>query len=526
MDRNKLLAIVIGGVAALGAVAFLAGNAQAASWHDYTGDIYAGHAYGLVVPANARSYEIALSGEGNETARISVFGPDGAKLGFYSLSHDLPSAAIVGPADGRHVIYVYDLSDGALKLRVDSQTAPPADLQKIDLARQDVAIGDSSSPQKFDKVFTTKLSEPPVFATLLYDGSVQGLDATVASAKGDVVRISHESGTAFSPGVWSSLSGERTSLPENLDGTSYTVTVHAQKFEGSMVLTTLGLDLKAPPAPPTAPHHVPAKVSTTTPTLPTGALLLPVAKPVAFSAQKGALVLQDPKADQAQDKRNDSYNGSYNGSSYWSDAISIYAPDDSLLKYVTLDSRHPNATLDLPATGEYVAYVHASTNKGVVAYAPSTSSALTGMRELQLRKETFNFEVSGGSIAGPSETKPFQLAHVPVALHLAVSPDATSVLGMATIHNDGGVVAEASSLAQAPGVDFLTWSYQDPSHFAAGDHALDVNGILEGKLTLTAISYVRFENADPTATPPADANAPSGGGLGDVLPIGDVPMPL
>src|SRR5439155_262095 len=100
MDRNKLLAIVIGGIAALGAVAFLAGNAQAATWHDYAGDIYAGHAYGLVVPPNARSYEVSLSGDENATARVAAYGPDGEQIGFYSLSNALPSASVVSPAEG------------------------------------------------------------------------------------------------------------------------------------------------------------------------------------------------------------------------------------------------------------------------------------------------------------------------------------------------------------------------------------------------------------------------------------------
>ena len=99
MDRNKLLAIVVGGLTAAGAVAFLAGNAQAASWHDYTGDVYAGHAYGLAVPAGARAYEISLSGDGNQTARVATYGPDGAKLGFYSLSTSLASASVVSPAE-------------------------------------------------------------------------------------------------------------------------------------------------------------------------------------------------------------------------------------------------------------------------------------------------------------------------------------------------------------------------------------------------------------------------------------------
>jgi hypothetical protein len=327
MDRNKLVAIVVGALAMTGVVAYGLGSAQAATWHDYKGDIFAGHAYGLQVPADAKSYEVVLSGDDAASAKLAFFEPSGAKLGYYALSKDLTSASVAAPEAGRHILYVYDLQGGALSLRIDSETEPSVlDLHKIQLNKAEIDVGSQDAAGKLDKVFTAKVPTTPVFVTLLYEGSANGLDATVASAKGDVVTIADETGVAFSPGVWTTQTGTRTSDPGNLDGTAYTVTIHADKFEGRLVLTSLSLDLKAPPLPtpvkgtPSAPS---ATATTPAPVPAPGSVFaLPVGKAMAFDAKAGTLVLSAIK----DSKRNDSY---------VSDAISIYAPDDTLLSAST-----------------------------------------------------------------------------------------------------------------------------------------------------------------------------------------------
>src|ERR1051325_6808204 len=104
MDRNKIVAIVAGALAALGVVACGLGTAQAASWHDYKGDVFAGHAYGLQVPADAKSYEVTLSGEPTASAKVAFFDPSGAPLGYHQLSKALTPASVASPQPGRHFL--------------------------------------------------------------------------------------------------------------------------------------------------------------------------------------------------------------------------------------------------------------------------------------------------------------------------------------------------------------------------------------------------------------------------------------
>jgi len=485
MDRNKTIAIVVGALAALAAITIGLQSVEAATWHDYKGDIYAGHAYGLLVPPNAKNYEINLAGGPNASAKLAIFDPAGAKLGYYDLSSALTSASIGGPAQGRHVLYVYDIAgDGALTLRVNSDTAPPTDLQQIPLVRNDISLASQDAAAKLDKTMSAKLENAPVFVTLLYDGSAQDLTATVASAKGDVVTITHESGTAFSPGVWTSQSGQRTSTPANLDGIAYTVTAHAEKFQGDMILTTLSLDLKAPEQAaktPGAPDVKSPKMHMPAP----GSFAINRGKAVAFAADKGTLILEDPQAHHAK-----------NQSSYVSDVISIYAPDDKLVQVVTLSEDNATASVELVTAGEYVVYVHAASNKVVIAHLEG-SKAAPEVRELKLAKEKVDLKSTEGAST-------FTLKNTPIELMLNTASDSTGVLDSASIKNEKGIVAEANDVASLGGAQMFMWTDVHRENFQAGEHTLSMSGIMPAHYELTSTYFVRAAEAKATTPAPEE----------------------
>lgn len=490
MQNHKLLALVVGALTALGgASVFLLGNAQAATWHSYDGDLFPGHAYGLQVPDGAEAYEVSLDGDLGATAALALYDPAGALLGFHALDASTPAVQIEDPAEGRHVIYVYDVTDGALTLRVDALLAPvTTSLQAMPLYKEEIQLTTSKGAGALDLEEKADLASTPAFLTLLYEGSVKALDATVASATGDVVTISGESGTAFSPGVWSTLTGERASDPSKIGGLAYTVTATAERFEGTLTLVSVTIDHKAPAAPD-APQPVAAPVVPVN-----GAFTAPEGKAIAFTATKGTIRVTD--LEDVVEKENDrEYDGRY-----WHGALSIHNPDDSLLAYVTLGDHDGNVTITLPTDGEYVVFVHEASSDGLLIQLLGTTS-MTGIRELPLAKEEFTLKLGSG-VREAGET--FELVNAPVAMQAALSKDTIGAFSWIGIANEKGQVAGATTLARAPGVDLFDWSHQEPENFAKGTHTLRVNGVVEGELHLTSLYYQR---AAAAVVPAAEAPA-------------------
>lgn len=501
MQRHKLLALAVGALAALGGASFMfLGNAQAATWHDYKGDLYAGHAYGLQVPAKAEAYEITLEGEPGATATFTLLDPEGASLGHHVLTWESPSLLVEEPAQGRHALYVYDLQGGALKLRVDALLAPlSVGLQKLPLHKADLVLAEQAEAAPLDLAVEKDLGATPVFLTLLYEGSVTDLDATLASAKGDVVTIRDESGTAFAPGVWSHLKGERASDPANLEGAVFAIAAKAERFEGTLTLTALSVDQKVPAeteATTAAPAPAPLPVN--------GAFTAPVGTPIAFTASKGALRITDVEDVVVQDGNDEDEEAQHD---YWTGAIAIYDPADALIAYVELDDRSPNATVKLPADGEYVAYVHDARADGFLLQLVGEAT-LSGIRELAVATEEFEFDVSGGILLFGDEGEAFTLLHPPVKMEATLDEGSDAVLSSVYVENENGVVVSTSTFLQAPAVDFGDGSYQQPENFAAGEHAVHAQGVTEGTLTLVSTYYLRqdapaVEAVAPVAAEPA-----------------------
>lgn len=519
--RTKLVAAGLAVVLAGAALVAFASPASAAEWHAYKGDVYAGHAYGLLVPPRAESIEVAWSGAESGSASLSIFDPAGAKVGHYALGPGLTAASVASPQEGRYVLYVYEVSGGALNVRVSAPAAPAQlDLRQMPLKREDVSVSTQDAPGRLDKAVTATLKAPAVFVTLLYQGSAEGLDATVSSVKGPVVTIAGETGTAFAPGVYSSLSGTRTMDAANLDGTAYTVEIHARSFEGSLVLTTLAVDFGAPVAPE-KPADVKAPAPPATPWTVNGAsptFAFESGKAYAFQAKAGKLLLADPAVEA---KTNDTHG--HDEYRYFSDAVSIYAPDDSLLAYVEIDHETPNATVELPVEGEYVAFVHHASDEVVLAKLVGATSA-PALRELPLVEETFEFEASDLFAGGEKE---FTLTRVPVLMHLAPTQEGVELLAYAEVANEDGVAVAYNNLARTPGVRFAGGSWADPSVFQAGTHVFRAGGVLQDGLTLSSLGFdragkvVEAEVEEPAGdwfplppAPPGKPAAPAVPGLG------------
>lgn len=518
MQRHKLLALVVGALAALaGASISLLGNAQAATWHDYKGDLYPGHAYGLQVPAQARAYEVLLEGDANATATLSVLDPDGKALGHHVLTAESPSFLVEAPAQGRHALYVYDLKDGALKLRVDAVLAPlSVGLQKLPLHESAVTLAANDDAAPLDVSRELTLPATPVFLTLLYEGSVQGLDATISSGKGDVVTIRGESGTAFAPGVWSHLRGERSSEPANLEGTVFGVVATAQRFEGALTLTALTIDQTVPAETGEAPAPAPAPAPGPAPVPVNGAFTAPVGKPMAFEATAGALRVTSLAPAEKDDEAR----------AYWTGALALYDPEDALLAYVELSDREPNATVDLPVDGEYVVYVHDAPEAGLLVQLVGAST-VAGVRELAVGTEAFEFDVSSGLLRMGDEDETFAILHSPVAMALELDGAGDALLSSVTVENENGVVVGTATFLGLAGTPaFEQGSYQEPENFAAGEHVLRAEGLTEGTVRLVSTHYLR-QDAPPAEAPAAEAappvpeepaaTEPSGNLLKDVL---------
>ncbi|MEA3200545.1 MAG: hypothetical protein QOE90_1973 [Thermoplasmata archaeon] len=492
MQRNQILAVLVGLASAGGVALYALGTANAAEWHTYTGDVYPGHAYAVQIPSDTRSLEARFAGNGS--ASLTLLDPSGAKVGYYALDGKLPAAAVAQPAAGAYTLFVYGLTDGALTLAVDSASTPQAQLAELPLARQDVQVASFDQPAPLDKAMTATFHAAPLFVTVLYQGSVEALDATLASGKGDVMTIAGESGTAFSPGVAVAQQGARANTFGNLEGTAYTLTAHAKSFQGTLFLTGVSVAPSAAVAPAAhAPRHAhnasqrQPQATTTTATFSTDApttLRLDVGHAYAFAAQPGKLLLEDPMQKGGA-------------------TVLVYRPDDVLLGAYPVGTQ--GRSVDLPVAGEYVAYVARASDGLVYAQVPGGDGHGA---DLALGHE--NFSASFQSLGLDQASAPFHLDHVPVDLRMLVVDD-VAVAGGYEVTNAKGMVASWSALVDLGGSDpFGTGgTYVDPANFAAGDHVLRADGVAQGSVSVLTTYFERAIVAETPTPPPAPPTPPA-----------------
>lgn len=483
MQHRQLFAILAALLAAGGASLYFLGTAHAAEWKTYSGDVHPGHAYALVVPPGAQTLEVALTGE-NGSAALALYAPDQSRLAYYALAPDLKAGDVASPAPGRYVLIVYEAT-GALAIRVDSKDAKDLQLQTVQLAREEIQVASADASAPLDKALTASFHAAPVFVTLLYEGSVEGLDAKIASQKGDVLAIEGESGSALSPGLAAEQTGERHSSPANLMGNAYTATVHATSFEGRMVLTALSLPSNAAAKPFVAPAPSPtvkspgssATASSSSSSSSSGApLRLASGKAYALHADVGDLTISAP-----------AHKGDPEGRAA---VAQVYDPDDQLVQVVTLDASARSAAVPITRAGEYVVFVAAARDLAVYAQAPGAHEA----RALTLANETHS----------AVQDKAFKIEHVPLAMRVEAW-STIGVLSHAELRNEEGLVWSQDSLVSAFGLGAATYDESYASHYKAGEHVLSASGLSDVSATVRSTYYLR----DAPQPAPAPAPAPA-----------------
>jgi hypothetical protein len=311
-----------------------------------------------------------------------------------------------------------------------------------------------------------------------------------------------------------------------LEGTLYSIEVHADDFEGTMVLTALALQLPAPPQPgvPPVPAQppTPTSVPTATPIVEgsPAVFALSAGSAVAFEAPAGLLQIVDPAQldREAAEEDGDEYDYG-DDCSYTHALVTLYAPDDSVLAVITLTHDEPVAEIELPVAGEYVAYTHHAERDMVLAKIAGATNA-PQVRELELGEEAFDFSAS--SLLTGQEME-IELANVPVMVELAWT-DGVGALANAYVENENGIVASTNDPVVLGGSPIWFGTYQDPAAFAKGAHTLRVNGFYEGSVRFVSVHYLRnsevvqpdhahgdheHEHGDDEAEPEAPAPLPA-----------------
>lgn len=463
MERNKALMIAVLTITAGAAAFFVAGSAFGQDWYEYKGRLTAGNAYLVTVPANAEALELELIGNGDgAAATVAVFDPADEKLAVWKLDGATGKATLANPDAGDHVLFVYTLTNGGLSLRtLAAETdAGVLSIKRIGTERDDVRITSVDKPSALSETFTAKLKKEPVFATLLYSGSAENLAATVASPKGTVLEVVSETGTAYSPGLYGTVTGERNVFPENLASGVYTVTASADRFEGDLFLTFANFrrsDVKEIAPDPTLPEPVePTNAAEIWPEVPTALEIGSGVSSIVFS-------LPTEKEEEADD---DGDNNSFappappgpGGDWGWTyhggcpEAISVYTPDDKLLGIATFDEETMTATMPIPAPGEYVVVV-----RGMYSHTPVLAS-LDGVLAPQTRElATTVEEIDLGKIM-PLEggvTTEFTLEKAPLLLAWRMQGGSGAVFADGVFESPLGEAVRQNSVVAG---DWTMWS--------------------------------------------------------------------
>lgn len=468
-SKTKTLAVsaLLVGAATLGIL--LAGTALAADWYDYTGDLHAGNAYRVTVPEGADTLEISLAAGAAGIAKVALFDPSDVKVGYYELTGDSPIMSLVDPVAGDYVLFVYEVQDAVLKLRVLTAEESDFTLATLELARNDKLLGNFKTGAALNQQFTVQLPDEPAFATLFYKGSVSGLDATLSSTKGSVLVIENESGTAMSPGVWTSeITGERTVTPENLAAGAFVATVDAASFEGSLYLTTLSYTREIPED---VVEEVPA-----TPVVSDKLVTLQAGKAYGVNVGDEATGFTFLVSSQSR-------SGSWCCYSH-TPTVTIVSPEDEIVGLVAVDGYRRGAeTFEFNGTGagEYILYVQAPKGTELFMSLLGGADLVAGVREVALVEHT----TSLGSVTAflPSSGKAaFTVERPLLGIAFGLQKNLASTAVSAVFYNaDGDDVASHYNLA-AVGSSGKTADWWDHSHahydlLQAGTYQLEWHAI-------------------------------------------------
>lgn len=532
--QKKTMIVAAMTVAASMAGFVLAGSAFAADWHEYQGRISAGQAYAIPVPAGAESLSFALVPKGeNPEAKLVAFDANDERVGSFALGGRVESSDIVDPIEGAYVIFVYQLTNAELSIRLQADEPGALKVAKAEVVRKDAPI-----VREFEgalaKDVSVSVKEDPIFATILYTGTVENLNAKLDSPSGTVLTITNESGVSYAPGLAIGATDAREATMENLAPGTYRAHVTADLLDGSLWLTTLtyerpvillaeeveaedgAADMPHKPHKPHGAHAAPrapraaeevvvgAEIRTGVPTAldvtqSTLAIGLRSALAEVCAAEEEEEEGDEPGADAADGggkpgKPEHGHDACGDGPGFA--VVTVISPADELVGVVTLDSEEPIALLEDLEIGEYVLFVHGWADEdaeaAVLAAYPESLLAPIGAREIGLVEQ-----VSAMDAAAPAESsdEPLLAFETPPLLLTARSEDALSVGYTLRVEGPAGTVFESSDPVKTP----FPWSFSyyeqaTLENLVAGEYAIVTDGltVYAGTVEIHSLGYDRL----------------------------------
>lgn len=540
MQKKTLLVAAMTASAALAGFV-VAGSAFAADWHEYSGKMSAGQAYLIPVPKGADTLSFALVPTGEApSAQIVVFDATDGRVGHFALAAGAESADLVDPMGGDYVVYVYELRQATLAARL--QAVVPEDatlaLAKAETVRADKAIVRDFEGGALTKQVVVNVDDEPVFATLLYQGQVENLNAIVESPKGIIMSITGESGVSYAPGLNVGAASAREPNLANLATGAFKVDVSADGFDGSLFLTTLTFERPEVPAPveepakkavktpraPKAPAEAPAPIEVAGAALARGV-------PTLVSVDRSTLALalpsyfECPAVPEDEEEDEDAHDhgdapstgededeemepcmhagnskkrhGHGGHSPHVAQRVSIYDAEDNLVGTVVLNSKHPMRLVEELAEGEYVLWVN-----GYGYDEDAKAAAFLFDPEMPERAlESRAIALVDGQFSLGRETQPLGYVEAaelvfetpPLALMAFAAPDTTAVDYKFTLENAKGVVASHEQPVSFPfgGGWYTSYSY-DESLLVKGAYSLYVEALVyDGETTVHWVTYDR-----------------------------------
>lgn len=482
--QRKVMMVALATLAAGFAGFVVAGSALGAGWIDYEGKLTAGSGYAIVVPPGAEAFEVLLAPKGDGAlAHVTILDPTDARIGYYTLDGSTTAADVVNPDAGVYVVYVYDVKNATLGVRLRAADAPQdLKLVRATTMRTDVPVATFDEAAPLSKILTVNVKAEPVFMTLLYQGQVESLNADVATKAGPVVTIRDESGTAYAPGLTTGSSGTRTLSPENLAAGRVDVTVRAASFEGQLFLTTLTLS-----RPVIAPQEVSVPPVPPVPTVPK--VVVEPGQAMAIRADGGVTMLLAPA--ELEEKHDNHTRGGKHG--YYgprsSTSYVVYGPDDAFVASGEVGGRGKNVSLPLEMAGEYVVYVHRG--------GAPVSLSLLGVdaiesHELPVVKRAFN----AGHVVEPLGAQrvwKFSLESPPLEMAARLDgADAVAVGARTALKSERGPAVMQENILQASSIQLWDDAKVVPKHMVAGPWSLALEGAtVMGDLRVDWLTYER-----------------------------------
>lgn len=514
---TRFLAVL--SVVALGAASAMVGMTMASGeWSVVGTGLEPGQGYAVQVGAGFDRLKLELSNPvPDAVATFSLYGPDGARAGFFRLDAGTRVSEVVTEAKGAWMVFVYKAQGSDLTLSVHG-SEPGAAMKPAEVERRETVLGQVRSTSAVDQTFTAVVGKEPVLANVYLKGSARNFQSELFTEKGVVEVVAESEVAAAQTGAIVDSRGERSTLPQNLAAGPFTAKVKADSLSGSLMLVTLYLvapdfteltlddeeeaeeddapkarDRKhrphthAPPPPKAAPRSKAAPPAAEW----TACGTIESRVPYGLDVPGGVLKLTlgeevDP-------------------------FVTVFSPDDRVVAVVQLEEQGQEETVALGMPGEYVLY----------ARGMRVDVSMMGVEECELRElgvEAVGLAAVRGELLRPTEaTADFALATPPLEFGVRLaSPEAVALGLEAVFTGPDGEAARAhmgfgSGLTGDAGFPLPFWGGDERRGRAAhaqdveaekmldGDWVLDLRAdSLTGDVEALALLYVREPADDRT----------------------------